>query len=79
MIRLKNKCDLIWADYSPDTIFENIEHVSKYINRVINGHINFHKDKEILLIKEKFSSAYLDETWINISRKIISKLNEFSH
>ncbi len=79
MIRLKNKCDLIWADYSPDTIFENIEHVSKYINRVINGHINFHEDKEILLIKEKFSSTYLDETWVNISRKIISKLNEFSH
>ena len=78
MMRMKSKKDLIWADYSPNTIFDNMIDLCDYIKNIINRNRSFQEDKDIKLIANKFASKSDTDSWEIISNKIISKLKEIN-
>tara|TARA_B100001057_G_C22828172_1_gene942278 strand:- start:441 stop:2321 length:1881 start_codon:yes stop_codon:yes gene_type:complete len=76
MMRMKSKRDLIWSDYSSNTIFDNIEKMCEYIKTIINRQKSFQEDNDIRQIAHKFAAESDTDSWKFISNEIISKLEE---
>ena len=74
MVRQSYKEDLIWADYSEETVFDSIDDISIYLRDLIDNKKHFYNNK-INSIKTKFFESPSNGTWQKICKELTYKID----